>query len=320
MGAALMAEFFDFEMGSFDVQMRLPELSTGEWVRVKTDTTATPADVEEATPVSSVRVTKITDGYRLTLHRTDGTEIDRFEIDHPSGPAELQITAHNDSMSVFLDGRWLHTFFPTYVHYEIIPAIELWSSGGITVTDVLAAELFDCRDRLEIDLQASLANAISSVLGQKPIKAWATWDGAVCYAYEPGGDTHTIYRATMFERVRSLPQQAASDVLVVHQRLAALSDLAALAEFGLMTQLVRAPEIGSGAVRIGQYVLESGRQAAQRYTANGPIDPRIEMYDTITVVVRSPDAEVGYEAEMVVDTLSFTGGTRPKMALGGNQP
>ena len=311
-----MTEFYDFELGSFEAAFTLPALNNADWVQLATDTAAATADADLTAPGSALRLAKITDGYRLTLHRTDGTEIDRFECEHP-GAAEVRLAAHNDALSVFLDDRFVHTFFPKYVHYETEPGMIFSASKSLTITDALVTELFDCRDKLEVDLQSSLANAISSVIGQKPIKAWATYDGAVCYAYDPPADDISVYRASSFERRRSLPQNAASDVMVMHQRLAVLTDVAALAQFGFMTRLVRFPELGSGAVRVGLHLLDSARRSAVHYTASGPIDPRVEMYDRITAWVLTPGASVGYEVEFIVEGLAFTGGTRPSMRLEG---
>lgn len=315
-----MPEFYDFEVGSFDVQLTLSALITDDEIRIKTDTAVTEADGALSSPESTVKITRLADGYRLALLDTGENEIDRFEVDYPAGETRLQVTGHDDAISVFMDDAWLYTFTPVYVHYEIEPTIEVSGSSGITIIDGLVAELYDCRDALDIDLQNSMLNAASSVLGQKPIKVWSTYEGIVCYAYDPPADEVQMYRATTFERVRSLPNGAASDVLVMHQRLAALVDLEALEEFGLMTRLVRAPELGAGAIRVGQKLLENSRQEAERYMASGPIDPRIEMYDRISAWVTTPGAAVGYDKTFIVDSVAYTGGARPGMRLEGNRP
>lgn len=315
-----MAEFYDFEVGSFDVQLTLSEMETGNVIRIETDTAVTETDGALASPTSTVEITRLADGYRLALLDANGSEIDRFEADYPAGEARLQVTGHDDALSVFLDNAWLYTFFLTYVHYEIEPSIEVSGTATITISNGLVTELYDCRDALDIDLQNSMLNAASSVLGQKPIKVWSTYDGVVCYAYEPPADNVQMYRAVTFEKVRSLPTGAASDALVMHQRLAALADLAALEEFGLMTRLVRAPELGAGAIRVGLKLLENGCQAAVRYMASGPIDPRIEMYDRVSAWVITPGAAVGYDATFIVDSVAYTGGARPSMKLEGNRP
>lgn len=315
-----MAEFYDFQVGSFDVQMAVSEMSELDALRILTDTAVTQADGTLSNPTSTVEITRLANGYRLALLDANGDEIDRFEVEYPAGETRVQVTGHDDAISVFMDDAWLYTFFPIYVHYEVEPSITVMSGAGLTIIDGLAPELFDCRESLEIDLQSSLMNAASSVLGQKPIKVWSNYAGVACYAYEPPAGTAQVYRATSFERTRSLPSGAASDALVLHQRLAALADLEALEEFGLLTRLVRAPELGAGAMRVGLQLLKDSRQEAEKYMLSGPIDPRIEMYDQVQAWIMTPGASVGYDITLIVDNIGYSGGVRPGMSIEGNRP
>jgi len=295
-----VAELFDFGTGGYDLHFAVPALSVGQYIQSESDSAFTQRDTLLAAPRGKVRITQGVGSLVFALYDSYGTILDRAEYEYSGAAFRARVTVYNESVTIFVDGWWGVTFWVGRVQHAEKSTVWLSGSSGVTITDVTLVELGDCRERIEADIDNSAANALSAVVGQRPLKMWSRYDGVLCVCYDKPRETIAVNRLTRVDREKSA--QGASDMLVFADNTSILIDLEALEHTGFVTRSLRASDMGHGAITAGRKLQEEWLQDRVRYTLAGRIIPHLEEFDVIEMgVVLGGDAEYLEDQVVVVD-------------------
>ena len=301
-----MTVAYDFQTGGFDLHFTIPTLAVGQYVQVNCDSAFVLADAERTDRRGKVRLTRTAYGYTVGLYDSDTRLIEQFPADCQSGTARVRVTVHNTSVSVVVGDLWLGTMWLDYVNHAETPAIWLAGSTGVTVTDICLVELADCREQVPIDIDTSSANAIAGVIGNRPVKSWARYDGAMCFAYSVPRQAHSVYHCKRIERSRGASQSASSDALVFHQNMAVVVDLDTLEQQGFVTRSLRFPDLEHGAITAAIRLQEQGRQERETYEITRSVMPALEPYDVLDVQAVVSGGHHFIDAAVIVTALKFS--------------
>ncbi len=294
-------------MGGFDLHMTLPGLDVGQWVDVICNSAFTEADLGVPEPQATIRLEKSAGGLLARLLDTSGALIEAYEILQVGGAALwVRVRVYDEAVSLSIDGGWAATLWLAAVRHAETTNIKLAASTQLTVQEITLVELADGQDQVTVDIEASSANAISSVTSRRPIRQWALEDGAVAFAYSPPRETVEANWAASIEQVESSPERAASDGIVYHEEITIVSDEQALREIGFVTHTFRFSNLRHGAITASRKMLEMGRQERKRTTITRALMPHLEAMDRLQCAFGIGDGIKTVDEAILVEEISLT--------------
>lgn len=291
------------ETGGFDLRFTLPALTAGQWVAVQCDSAFTAVDVAASAPTGTIKIAKTASGYEIVVLDSDDVEVDVFEFERDSGAAVVRVVVYNHAISLQFDDAWVATLFIEHVRHAEVSTVSMLASGSITVTSVLLAELGHGREPIWIDVEMTGYNVISGVIGDRPIKTWAVYDGAVNFAYTPDDDIGYVVDALSVETIKSSQGKAASDGLVFHENMALVLDEMALEEVGFVTRALRFSGLEHGAIVAAEKMMAEGRLARRQYLATTRLRPEMEPYDLAQLWIGDGRGIDAVHGRMLVEQL-----------------
>lgn len=298
-----MSEIFDFGLGGFDVSFDVPDLSTSEYVRVDVSAAFTLDDADLAAPYGKVELWKYADFYALEVQSNAGSAVEYYPCEGVTGMGRVRFVGHNNFISVYLDRAWMHTFALDYVYYP--EGLTIKMAGNVTVTNILARELYDWSETIFVDVEMNAANAINSVVGRRPVEIWSTHGGTLNYSYHPDRGTATPVYMHYYERSKNENDEASADAIVLFDDTAVMTDASFLEDYGFVTKLYRFPDFGNSAIRAARKMQNSARRNMRRGRSQFRFDPRIELSDIVVIDQSLTDGGTLSESH-IVERVSVT--------------
>lgn len=194
---------------------------------------------------------------------------------------------HNEFVSIYVNENWVHTFFfANIIHPEFEDLILSIESSGSTIslTNVRVVDLCDWREAIFIDFDTVAANAISSVIQQRPVEMNPDYLGQVKFEYsvDENRDTVELFQKLIIshEKVDS-DQGVSSDAIVYGNYVEVITSEPAASRYGFVTRIIRVPELETGATRAARVAIKQAIQKATQHTLILRSDLRIEIGDVL---------------------------------------
>lgn len=307
---------YDFGVGGYDVLFRLPELSSGQWVGVKSNIGIKDTDTP-ATATNTLRIGDDGTNY-LEVYNSVGTLVERFDGFDNFGL--VRVVFHNEFLTVYVDQRWVHTFCFSYVYHPDQADVDLLASGAITVTDIRLKELSDWREAIFIDLETDSMNVISSVILQRPVDIRPTYDGGLSFDYDPPRDTVVVTDVREYEYALTENRQASSDGIAYFTNVAVIVDPKFAEDYGFVTRLYRLPDLDNGAIRAVKVMQDRAREGNKPHSVRMRIRPELEVGDILHLQLALSGTGTVVDKQLIVERLDFiVGDAQNTMRLEGRE-
>jgi len=272
-------------------------------------------------PLPSISVT-YPDNSLMIVRRVDGVDIyigsskTAFVqgVFHPcKNISQVRVLFHNEFCTVYIDGAWAYTFSFAYTLYPEVLSTQMAfydgteaQSGTLTVTNVTIKELCDWRDAIFIDLETNAANAIQSIIQQRPVEIIPRSNGSVDFFYEPETRPQValsnIRKHTITE---DDSKSASSDAIVYYSDVTVLSNEETLEDVGFITRMVRVPELDSGALRAAKVSQKRARQSMYRHHVEGRINLALEIDDVATAAYTPANESLAHNHSFIVESVQL---------------
>ncbi len=258
----------------------------------------------------------------LIVRRNDGAElfIGSSKVEYTEGifcPCkainQIRILFHNEFCTVYIDDSWAYTFAFACTRYPDVLSAEMAyydgteaQSGTISISNVVIKELCDWRDAIFIDLETNTANAIQSIIQQRPIEILPRSNGAIDFFYEPNTRSQValsnIRKHTITE---DDSKSASSDGIVYFSDVAVISDEDTLEDVGFITRMIRVPELDSGALRAAKVAQKRARQSMYKHHIEGRINLALEVDDVANTSYTPANEHQAHNHSFIVETIQI---------------
>lgn len=258
----------------------------------------------------------------LIIRRNDGAEIyigsskAAFTegIFHPcNGINQVRMLFHNEFCTVYIDGSWAYTFSFAYTKYpETLSAQMAYydgtetQTGTVDVTNVVIRELCDWRDAIFIDLETNAANAIQSIIQQRPVEILPRSNGAIDFFYEPNTRPQVLLSNIRKHTItEDDSKSASSDGIVYFSDVAVISDEDTLEDVGFITRMIRVPELDSGALRAAKVAQKKARQSMYKHHVEGRINLALEVDDVANTSYTPANERQAHSHSFIVESIQI---------------
>jgi hypothetical protein len=272
---------YEFGSGSYDLAFKMPVLSTGQYIEVKSNSAFTASDRALSEASASIRIGKTADGFEIKLKNNAGYSIEEYGFDYESAAVRVRIIVHNEFITVMFNSRWVRTFALAYVWHPYEIDLHMKASTNITVTEIVRSELDDWREVIAVDVETTGSNAVDAVIGRKPISMWARYDGTVCFAYDPIRETVEIEHVSSVIKTMEENDGLCSDAMIYSERVAVALEEEVLEDYGFITRLLRYADLEFGAIVAGKHAMEIAKQAVHYHEIRGRFKPEAEINDIL---------------------------------------
>ena len=227
--------------------------------------------------------------------------------------SKIRVLFHNEFCTVYIDEKWIYTFSFEYIKYPEALTAQLAfydgteaQSGTLSISNIEIKELCDWRDAIFIDLETNAANAIQSIIQQRPVEILPRSNGAIDFFYEPNTRSQVslsnIRRHTITEEDS---KSASSDGIVYYSDVAVISDESTLEEVGFITRMIRVPELDSGALRAAKVAQKKARQSMHKHHVEGRINLALEVDDVATTSYTPANESQARNDSFIVETIQM---------------
>jgi hypothetical protein len=336
--------------GSVDVTIGMPTFETGEWLGIKADVQE---DEDGADTHISVRI------YENEIHlisEPSGDTIDKVSLaaivpsagnlftsaflpmfvfspsftpqDDPSieSTEEMRILFENESVTIYRNGDYLHSFFVPVINYPDDEAtVSLVCSVGWTTAPTVAtlvAELDDWREAIYIETESVAISGISSVIQQRPVNILSMPDGGLDFFYDKSDDPYAI--ASDIIRTHDLIEMdaaSASDALVEGMDVYAVSYPTYADEIGYTFRMIRLNSLDSGYRKAASTILRRAMEDGEAHKIEMRPDLRVQPNDVLSISTTVSGTErsliyavhvssTGLSIENGIATLALEGRTK----------
>lgn len=275
-----------------------------------------PMDDDTPLGLLSVRFSSVLDVDTNETFIVVSTEIDEVVVDQSdfscnsetSSRFNIRIFFFNSRISVYLNNKWVYSYVVQKIEYPSVQLLFLTCLGdSIDITQVRRVELFDGRDAVYSDYEATADSAIQSIIQQRPIEIFSGVDREFEFTYDATKTdvvAHNINKYT--EEVRNNSSMS-SDGLVYAADVGISIDEWTAEHVGLITRMYRLSELDSGAERAAAALQKKARQSRTYITSTGRFDPRLEIAD-IHVYASIPLSGTGTQVEnrSIIEDISMS--------------
>ncbi len=272
------------EKGGFDLHFNIPDLASDSYIEIRTNVNITSGSTVSDT---IIRMANSEDaGKYVAVYDENHTLWEKYCF---SGidPRKIRYCMHNEFLSVYVNESWLHTFYfqnVNYPEYEDFELSILSSGSSIVATDIVITDLYDWREAIFIDLDTAGANAISSVIQQRPVEIRPTHLGEVRFQYSADDkrDIVDVYQKLVVSSVKQKDDSMViSDAIVYGPEVEVLTSEDSASKHGFITKIIRVPELDTGARRAAKEIMKRAEQQSVMYTLTIRSDLRIEIGDIV---------------------------------------
>lgn len=298
--------WYDFGTGGFDIEFDAPALSNGQAVSIKADIGILEDDTIE-NAMSYTVIGKSGGVYYVEIIDREGVSQDLFWAGFITNMGHCRIVWHNEFCTIYIDGVWVHTFAFKKVFHNVVPTVYMRYTGGpnLTVTNIRLKELADWREAIFIDMETTSQNALSTVILQRPIEMYPTYDGGMRFVYQPDRLSAPVkfVRSKNYEEVDS--STAASDAIVYFTNVAVTIDEDYAEDVGFVTRMYRFPDLDNGAVLAAQIIQRKSRQQESMHQIEARYSPRFEIGDIAQVNYITAGPQKVVAKEVIIEGLSI---------------
>lgn len=292
-------------LGGYDLQFTIASLASGQELRVFSNSAFVSGDFADANRRAYVGIKNNAGAYELYLRDTALTALEFFPMTQTS-LGVVRVIAHNEFVSVYVDRVWVHTWALSYIyHPENISVGIILSTGTATVISTLLRELSDWRENVWVEIDSTSANAISSIVNQRPVDIWSDYRGYVNYAYEYSRSTFDmefVYRHVIDRE----DTNGSSDGLLYGDAAAPVVDTSFMGDYGFVTRVYRLPDVESGPIRAIKHFQELGRQRTKKHSIDSRIFPSVEIGDIVSVAKTLSGTGTAFSEDAIVEDLRIS--------------
>jgi hypothetical protein len=301
-------------IGGCDIQFNLSSFPVRTGVELFTNISIQTDTVSPATsyPENSLLIVRRNDGVDLYI----GTAKDNYQegIFHPCVAVnKVRVLFHNEFCTVYIDDMWGYTFSFAYIKYpETLSAQMAYYDGTelqigtLAVSNVKIKELCDWRDAIYIDLETNAANAIQSIIQQRPVEIIPRSDGSIDFFYEPNTRPEVqLTNIRKHTRTQDDSKSACSDAIVYYSDVAVISDEATLEDVGFITRMIRVPELDSGALKAAKVIQKKARQSMYKHHTEGRINLALEIDDVATSSYTPANEHQSRVSSFIVESIQL---------------
>lgn len=296
------------EKGGFDVQFTIPGIADSCSLMLSTNINITSGSaVQNLCAVISRSGTT----YSLSIRNPSGVIYDTYNV-VSLNPKTVRWCMHNEFISAYVNENWIHTFWfqnVDYPEYEDL-TLTLTSSGStITATNVKVVDLYDWREAIFIDFDSVASNAISSVIQQRPVEIRPTYLGEVKFQYSADDkrDIVELFQKLIINHSKTRDSKPViSDAIVYGPYVEVLTSEESASSYGMITRIIRVPELDTGARRAAQELIKQARQQSVQHSLKIRSDLRIELGDILqcTYVLSATNKSVSFA--FVVESINIS--------------
>jgi hypothetical protein len=292
------------EKGGFDLWFEVPGIADGCSIDITSNVIITTGS-EPTTATASIERSGST--YYLSVY-SEGVLYETFTTTI-STPKKVRWCMHNEFLSCYVNENWVHTFYfrnIDYPEYEDM-VVSITSSGSpMELTNVVLVDLYDWREAIFIDLDSVAANAVSSVIQQRPVEIRPTHLGEVRFHYsaDEKRDVVNLYQKliTTVSKVNN-PNQVVSDAIVYGSEVEILTSEDSASHHGFITRIIRVPELDTGARRAAKEMIKKAEQQSIMYTISLRADIRIETGDLLQCSYHLSSTNTYVEVSCIVESV-----------------
>jgi len=297
------------EKGGFDLHFNIPGLAEDSYIEVRTNVNITSGSTVSDTIIRLAN--NATDGNYLAMYDEEHVLWEKylfFEMD----PKKIRYCMHNEFLSVYINEIWVHTFyFPNvdYPEHEDFKLSILSSGSSIVATDIVITDLYDWREAIFIDLDTAGANAISSVIQQRPVEIRPTHLGEVRFQYSADDkrDIVNIHPKLITNSTKQKDDNMViSDAIVYGPEVEVLTREGSAARHGFITKIIRVPELDTGARRAAKEIMKRLEQQATQYTLTIRSDLRVEIGDIIQCTYRLSGTNTEVVISCIIESIQIS--------------
>jgi hypothetical protein len=296
------------------------------WESATADNFTVEADVQDTryTGDTKVKVTLTNTGgenYELIFtSEPSSTVVETFKFTEKTNGHHFRVFFHDSFITVYMDGKWIHTFGAPEFVYDI--SNDVYLGGNFTATNIRLKDLCDWREAVYIDLETDAMSAIGSVIQERPIETVWRSNGGTAYWYD-------IVRGTIVQVVlpkshdwtETTPRDGASDAIIYgYSEVKCLQYQPYHVNYGFATKVMRFPNLKSGALRAAKEVLERAFEGRMRHTIKIRPDIRLEVGDILDVDYNASATGTAMAFDLIIESISLDlAGGQPNMTITGRE-
>lgn len=274
------------EKGGFDIEFNINGLGNGLAIDLLSNVDITSGSVISDTLIRLGRSDEDGGYYVAALNE----ELNPWEIFYFTGitPYHVRICVHDEFASFYINESWVHTIYFPNINYPDYDDLEIFlrsSGSNIDVEDIVVTDLCDWREAIYVDLDTVAANAISSIIQQRPVEIRPTYLGEVRFQYSNDDKRDVVTLSSNLLKVATKKidsSNVVSDAIVYGSIVEVLTRWWTAAKHGFITKIIRVPELDTGARRAAKEIMKQLEQQSEEYTLVVRSDLRIEIGDIIT--------------------------------------
>lgn len=294
------------EKGGFDVWMTIPGFEDVGYIELRTNICTSSGSTINHT---NFRVGLDNTGYYISALSDELGLWDQFYFTSVV-PYELRFCMHNEFLSFYANDMWIHTIYFPNVNYPEYEDMEfgLYSTEAITVEDIVVVDLCDWREAIYIDLDTVAANAISSVIQQRPVEIRSTYLGESRFHYsnDDKRDTVALYKGLVKKiNIRKDSSSVISDAIVYGPVVEVITRNESARGHGFITKIIRVPELDTGARRAAKEIMKQLEQQTTMYTIITRSDLRIEEGDIVQFTAVLSGTNTPVSVNCIVETTQI---------------
>jgi hypothetical protein len=294
------------EYGGFDVWFTVPGIDDGDSIDIISNVNITTGSEVSNT---TARISRSGSVYSLSVY--GNTTLYHGFATTVSSPKKIRWCMHNNFLSCYINENWIHTFYFSNVDYPEYEdfVLSIKSNGkSINITEVKLVDLYDWREAIYIDLDSVAANAISSVIQQRPVELRPTYLGEMRFQYSADDkrDVVNLYQKliTSCQKLDN-PNAVVSDAIVYGTVVEVLTSENTASQHGFITRIIRVPELDMGARRAAKELIKRAEQQSIIYTIILRSDLRIEPGDILQCSYTLSGTEKVIPISCIVETISL---------------
>jgi len=232
--------------------------------------------------------------------------LETYDDDDLEALGTVRIVAHDQFISIYVDKKWIHTFAFEYGYHPLDRYVEMFSSSStISITNIRKKELSDWREAIFMDMETNSMNAISSVILQRPVDIYPTWDGKLSFSYNPDRSEVTLAKVTRHSISDAGDNKACSDGIVYFTNVAVVVDRDYADEHGFTTRMYRFPDLEQDAVNAAKMQQEMAREKMKKHKIICRIMPQLELGDIANVNLSKSGTGTSVDDDIIVESIQY---------------
>lgn len=261
---------------------------------------------------SMVTITHLGDGdYTASIYACDadgGNPVLQEAKPYTSttGTHLYRILYHDNSISLYADGKWVYTYIFEELTYPASLTIRL--ASDTTLSNTRFVELSDWREAVYIDLETDALSAMGSIIQERPVEIAMQADGTVGFWYWK-------YVTSAIDKAIS-PQQhrlrrpssldASSDAIVYGTiDVGVVRDLNIAREIGFSTKIHKFSNMNRGAILASKTIQMKAYQRLRMHEITTRSDVRIEVGDLVDASFTASGTGRTVTASFIVESVDL---------------